>query len=66
MVSLQSLYYTSLCHAKWSHNKRDMESYWGFLLNMGSIEGNIHVIEVDEAISLESQSKVRHHYLYRL
>ena len=44
MVSLQSLYYTSLWHAKWPHNKSDMESYWGYLLNMGSTEGNIHAI----------------------
>ena len=44
MVSLHSLYYTSFWHAKWSHNKSDMESYWGYLLNMGSTEGNIHPV----------------------
>ena len=33
-------YYASLWHAKWPHN----ESYWGYLLNMGSTEGNIHTI----------------------
>ena len=44
MVSLQSLYYASLWHAKWPHNKSDMESYRGYLLNMGSTEGNTHAI----------------------
>ena len=37
-------YYASLWHAKWPHNESDMESYWGYLLNMGSTEGNIHAI----------------------
>ena len=37
-------YYASLWHAKWPHNESDMESYWGYLLNMGSTEGNIHLV----------------------
>ena len=35
-------YYASLWHAKWLHNESDMESYWGYLHNMGSTEGKIH------------------------
>jgi histidine decarboxylase len=34
-------YYASLWHAKWPHNPDDPESYWGFILNMGSTEGNL-------------------------
>ena len=37
-------YYASLWRAKWPHDASDMESYWGYVLNMGSTEGNIHAI----------------------
>jgi histidine decarboxylase len=34
-------YYASLWHAKWPHNSDDPESYWGYMLNMGSTEGTL-------------------------
>ena len=34
-------YYASLWHAKWPHNPRDPDSYWGYTLTMGSTEGNL-------------------------
>ncbi|MYS81500.1 pyridoxal-dependent decarboxylase [Embleya scabrispora] len=35
-------YFASLWHAKWPHDERDPESYWGYLLTMGSSEGNLY------------------------
>jgi histidine decarboxylase len=35
-------YYASLWNAKWPHDQGDPESYWGYLLTMGSSEGNIY------------------------
>lgn len=35
-------YYASLWNAKWPHNPEDPESYWGYMLTMGSTEGNIY------------------------
>ncbi|MCO5595581.1 hypothetical protein L7F22_049626 [Adiantum nelumboides] len=35
-------YYAALWHAKWPHSSKDLESYWGFTLTMGSTEGNLY------------------------
>ncbi|MCO5563392.1 hypothetical protein L7F22_017033 [Adiantum nelumboides] len=35
-------YYAALWHAKWPHSDKDLESYWGFTLTMGSTEGNLY------------------------
>ncbi|KAH7351577.1 hypothetical protein KP509_19G003700 [Ceratopteris richardii] len=35
-------YYAELWNAKWPHNEKDKESYWGFCLTMGSTEGNLY------------------------
>ena len=37
-------YYASLWNAKWPHNPKDPESYWGYTLTMGSTEGNLHAL----------------------
>ena len=37
-------YYASLWHAKWPHDPKDPESYWGYTLTMGSSEGNLYAI----------------------
>ena len=37
-------YFASLWHAKWPHNPKDPESYWGFVLTMGSTEGNLYAV----------------------
>ncbi|MFJ9419383.1 histidine decarboxylase [Streptomyces sp. NPDC101227] len=35
-------YYAALWNAKWPHNPDDSESYWGYMLSMGSTEGNMY------------------------
>ncbi|WP_369211249.1 pyridoxal-dependent decarboxylase [Streptomyces flavofungini] len=35
-------YFASLWHAKWPHDPKDPESYWGYVLTMGSSEGNLY------------------------
>ncbi|MFI6449389.1 histidine decarboxylase [Kitasatospora sp. NPDC050543] len=35
-------YYAALWNAKWPHNPADPESYWGYMLSMGSTEGNMY------------------------
>ncbi|WP_331721394.1 pyridoxal-dependent decarboxylase [Streptomyces sp. NBC_00212] len=35
-------YFASLWNAKWPHNAEDPDSYWGYLLTMGSSEGNLY------------------------
>jgi histidine decarboxylase len=35
-------YYASLWRAKWPHNQNDPDSYWGYVLSMGSSEGNLY------------------------
>ena len=35
-------YYASLWNAKWPHDPNDPESYWGYVLTMGSTEGNLY------------------------
>lgn len=35
-------YYASLWNARWPHRDDDPESYWGYLLTMGSSEGNLY------------------------
>ncbi|GHH24625.1 pyridoxal-dependent decarboxylase [Streptomyces rubradiris] len=35
-------YFASLWHAKWPHDPEDPESYWGYVLTMGSSEGNLY------------------------
>ncbi|WP_371524719.1 pyridoxal-dependent decarboxylase [Streptomyces sp. NBC_01283] len=35
-------YFASLWHAKWPHDPQDPESYWGYVLTMGSSEGNLY------------------------
>lgn len=37
-------YYASLWNAKWPHDPADDESYWGYVLTMGSTEGNLHAL----------------------
>ena len=37
-------YYASLWHAKWPHDPKDPESYWGYTLTMGSTEGNLYAV----------------------
>ncbi|MFE1776023.1 pyridoxal-dependent decarboxylase [Streptomyces sp. NPDC059008] len=35
-------YFASLWNAKWPHRDDDPETYWGYLLTMGSSEGNLY------------------------
>ena len=35
-------HYASLWNAKWPHDGRDPDTYWGYVLTMGSSEGNIY------------------------
>jgi histidine decarboxylase len=35
-------FYASLWNAKWPHDPEDPESYWGYVLTMGSTEGNLY------------------------
>jgi histidine decarboxylase len=35
-------YYASLWNARWPHDRKDPESYWGYVLSMGSTEGNLY------------------------
>lgn len=35
-------YFASLWNAKWPHDPADPDSYWGYMLTMGSTEGNIY------------------------
>ena len=35
-------HYASLWNAKWPHDTRDPDTYWGYVLTMGSSEGNIY------------------------
>jgi histidine decarboxylase len=37
-------YYASLWHAKWPHNPKDPETYWGYTLPAGSSEGNLYAV----------------------
>ena len=34
-------YYASLWHAKWPHDAADPDTYWGYILTMGSTEGSL-------------------------
>ena len=35
-------YYASLWNAKWPHDPKDPETYWGYVLTMGSSEANLY------------------------
>ncbi|HEV2800405.1 MAG TPA: pyridoxal-dependent decarboxylase [Pyrinomonadaceae bacterium] len=35
-------YYAALWNARWPYNPKDPESYWGYVLTMGSTEGNLY------------------------
>jgi histidine decarboxylase len=35
-------YYAALWNARWPHDPSDPESYWGYILTMGSTEGNLY------------------------
>ncbi|MCI3935083.1 pyridoxal-dependent decarboxylase [Streptomyces sp. AN091965] len=35
-------YFASLWNAKWPHDGNDPETYWGYVLTMGSSEGNLY------------------------
>ncbi|MGW7673981.1 pyridoxal-dependent decarboxylase [Streptomyces sp. NPDC054775] len=35
-------YFASLWNAKWPHDANDPETYWGYVLTMGSSEGNLY------------------------
>ena len=37
-------YFASLWNAKWPYDPSDPETYWGYILSMGSSEGNIHAM----------------------
>ena len=37
-------YFASLWNAKWPHDPADPDSYWGYVLAMGSSEGNLHAL----------------------
>ena len=37
-------YYASLWNAKWPYDPTDPETYWGYVLTMGSTEGNLHAM----------------------
>ena len=37
-------YYASLWNAKWPHDPDNKDSYWGYVLTMGSTEGNLHAL----------------------
>ncbi|MEV5874838.1 histidine decarboxylase [Streptomyces sp. NPDC052101] len=37
-------YYASLWNAKWPHSRNDPESYWGYMLSMGSTEGSMYAL----------------------
>ena len=37
-------YFASLWNAKWPYDPSDPETYWGYILAMGSSEGNIHAM----------------------
>ena len=37
-------YFASLWNAKWPHDPTDPDSYWGYVLTMGSTEGNMHAM----------------------
>ena len=37
-------YYASLWNARWPHRQSDPDSYWGYVLTMGSTEGNLHAL----------------------
>lgn len=37
-------YYASLWHAKWPHDPKDPDSYWGYMLTLGSTEGNMYAV----------------------
>lgn len=37
-------YYASLWNARWPHDPSDGESYWGYVLSMGSTEGNLYAL----------------------
>ncbi|WP_208614499.1 histidine decarboxylase [Streptomyces regalis] len=37
-------YYAALWNAKWPHKADDPESYWGYMLSMGSTEGNMYAL----------------------
>ena len=37
-------YFASLWNAKWPYDSSDPETYWGYILTMGSSEGNIHAM----------------------
>ena len=37
-------YFASLWNAKWPHDPDDPESYWGYVLTMGSSEGNVYAL----------------------
>ena len=37
-------YYASLWNTKWPYDSTDPETYWGYVLTMGSTEGNLHAM----------------------
>ena len=37
-------YYASLWNAKWPHDPKDPDTYWGYVLTMGSTEANLYGI----------------------
>ena len=50
-------YFASLWNAKWPHNPDDPESYWGYVLTMGSSEGNLHALwSARNYLTLESSN----------
>ncbi|GHI06341.1 hypothetical protein AQI88_18540 [Streptomyces cellostaticus] len=37
-------YYAALWKGKWPHNPKDPESYWGYMISMGSTEANLYAM----------------------
>ncbi|MGW4980292.1 pyridoxal-dependent decarboxylase [Streptomyces mirabilis] len=37
-------YYAALWRARWPHDPQDPQSYWGYMLSMGSTEGNLYAL----------------------
>ena len=66
-------YYASLWHAKWPHDSNDPDTYWGYVLTMGSTEGNHNAIwsardylsgkYTRPSIEAPTRPRPKHHYV---
>ena len=53
-------YFASLWNAKWPHDPADPDSYWGYVLTMGSSEGILHALW-SQGTGTERYSFLLHH-----